>query len=244
MPAEATGRGARVVTTKCTKEHEGGEGPRRAENRPGICRRRRPRTRRRTNRAIPRPLIRRVAGVDGAGEIRRARRREDVDVATGNFDVGGPEGDNGLSGKKLVADAYGPRVPIGGGALCGKDFFKADRALAVLARRVAKLVVMTGVARECTATLSIFPGRRAASIASLRTGDNRLLDPARWSALFDLSLSNLGNSYAGTPGLSSGISSRGGVALPGIHEFGVSNAGPDRSTLAVTDVLRIVPTTL
>ena len=53
----------------------------------------------------------------------------------GNFEVGGPEGDNGLSGKKLVVDAYGPRVPIGGGALSGKDFFKADRAGAVLARR-------------------------------------------------------------------------------------------------------------
>ena len=47
----------------------------------------------------------------------------------GNFEVGGPEGDNGLSGKKLAVDAYGPRVPIGGGALSGKDFFKADRAV-------------------------------------------------------------------------------------------------------------------
>ena len=62
----------------------------------------------------------------------------------GNFEVGGPEGDNGLSGKKLVVDAYGPRVPIGGGALSGKDFFKADRAGAVLARRLAKAVVMRG----------------------------------------------------------------------------------------------------
>jgi S-adenosylmethionine synthetase len=61
----------------------------------------------------------------------------------GNFEVGGPEGDNGLSGKKLVVDAYGPRVPIGGGALSGKDFFKADRAGAVLARKLAKSVVTT-----------------------------------------------------------------------------------------------------
>ena len=64
----------------------------------------------------------------------------------GNFEVGGPEGDNGLSGKKLVVDAYGPRVPIGGGALSGKDFFKADRAGAILARRLAKAVVMSGAA--------------------------------------------------------------------------------------------------
>ncbi len=115
----------------------------------------------------------------------------------GNFEVGGPEGDNGLSGKKLVADAYGPRVPIGGGALFGKDSFKADRALPILARRVAKLVVMTGVARECTATLCIFPGERTARITSLRTGDNRFLDPARWSALFDLSLANASVSHPG-----------------------------------------------
>ena len=46
----------------------------------------------------------------------------------GAFEVGGPEGDNGLSGKKLVVDAYGPRIQIGGGAWSGKDFFKADRA--------------------------------------------------------------------------------------------------------------------
>ena len=44
----------------------------------------------------------------------------------GTFEVGGPEGDNGLSGKKLVVDAYGPRIPIGGGALSGKDFFKVE----------------------------------------------------------------------------------------------------------------------
>src|SRR5439155_17159820 len=61
----------------------------------------------------------------------------------GNFAVGGPEGDNGLSGKKLVVDGYGPRVSIGGGALSGKDFFKADRAGAILARRIAKAVAAT-----------------------------------------------------------------------------------------------------
>ena len=85
----------------------------------------------------------------------------------GNFEVGGPEGDNGLSGKKLVVDAYGPRVPIGGGALSGKDFFKADRAGAVLARRLSKAVVMSGAAPECTATITIAPGERAFRIVSL-----------------------------------------------------------------------------
>jgi S-adenosylmethionine synthetase len=94
----------------------------------------------------------------------------------GNFEVGGPEGDNGLSGKKLVVDAYGPRVPIGGGALSGKDFFKADRAGAVLARRLAKAVVMSGAAPECSATLAITPGDRDFRIVSL-VGASASLDP-------------------------------------------------------------------
>ena len=62
----------------------------------------------------------------------------------GNFECGGPMGDNGLSGKKLVVDAYGPRVPIGGGALSGKDFFKVDRAGAIAARRLALAIVLGG----------------------------------------------------------------------------------------------------
>jgi S-adenosylmethionine synthetase len=60
----------------------------------------------------------------------------------GNFALGGPDGDKGLSRKKLVVDAYGRRVAIGGGALSGKDLFKADRAGAILARRIAKTVVL------------------------------------------------------------------------------------------------------
>ena len=87
----------------------------------------------------------------------------------GNFAVGGPEGDNGLSGKKLVVDAYGPRVPIGGGALSGKDFFKVDRAGAIAARRLAKAIVQSGQARECTVTLSFHPGADKPRIVSLKT---------------------------------------------------------------------------
>ena len=118
----------------------------------------------------------------------------------GNFEVGGPEGDNGLSGKKLVVDAYGPRVPIGGGALSGKDFFKADRAGAILARRLAKAVVMSGAAPECVATLAIAPGDRAFRIVSL-VGAGATLDPRRWAGLIDLSLLKAGERCAGTPAL-------------------------------------------
>lgn len=114
----------------------------------------------------------------------------------GNFAVGGPEGDNGLSGKKLVVDAYGPRVPIGGGALSGKDFFKADRAGAILARRLAKLIVLTGVARECTATLALFPGDAEARVVSLRTEEGIELDTSRWAGLADLRLESVGERWA------------------------------------------------
>jgi S-adenosylmethionine synthetase len=56
----------------------------------------------------------------------------------GMFVAGGPNGDNGTTGKKLVVDAYGPTVPIGGGAWSGKDFNKVDRLGAMLARRLAR----------------------------------------------------------------------------------------------------------
>ena len=112
----------------------------------------------------------------------------------GNFSVGGPEGDNGLSGKKLVVDYYGPRVPIGGGAISGKDFFKPDRAGAILARRLAKAVVLTGVATECTATLGFAPGAEQATVLELATPTGTL-DPRGWETLFDLSLIGTGERY-------------------------------------------------
>ena len=116
----------------------------------------------------------------------------------GNFTVGGPEGDNGLTGKKLVVDAYGPRVPIGGGALSGKDFFKSDRAGAILARRLAKAVVLAGAARECLATLAFLPGAGEAKVVSLHGEDGEQLDAARWAGLLNLSLEGAGSRYART----------------------------------------------
>lgn len=75
----------------------------------------------------------------------------------GEFSVGGPEGDNGLSGKKLVVDHYGPSVPIGGGAICGKDPHKIDKCGALRARQLAKQLVRSG-ADEATVTLGWAPG--------------------------------------------------------------------------------------
>ena len=85
----------------------------------------------------------------------------------GDFVEGGPHGDNGLSGKKLVCDFYGPRVPIGGGAMSGKDLWKADRAGPLIARELAVRGVQRLGLRECTVTLVICPGDRAFRVASI-----------------------------------------------------------------------------
>jgi len=76
----------------------------------------------------------------------------------GEFTCSGPMGDNGLSGKKLVVDAYGPTVPIGGGAWSGKDFNKVDRLGGLLARRLALCAVTESGAEEALATLAYTPG--------------------------------------------------------------------------------------
>ena len=123
---------------------------------------------------------------------------EDLSVIGGSsFHVGGPESDNGLSGKKLAIDAYGPHVPIGGGALSGKDFFKVDRAGALHARRIAKTVVMTGAARHALVHLMWRPDDRQARLLSIRGEEGKRLDPAPWEELFDLSLEASGEQWAG-----------------------------------------------
>jgi S-adenosylmethionine synthetase len=76
----------------------------------------------------------------------------------GMFVCGGPSGDNGLTGKKLVVDAYGPGLPIGGGAWSGKDFFKVDRLGAMAARRIALESLLGSSAEDATVTLSYLPG--------------------------------------------------------------------------------------
>ena len=69
-----------------------------------------------------------------------------------------PNGDNGLSGKKLVCDAYGPNIPIGGGAWSGKDLHKVDRLGGLLARKLAKRIVIGGSAGEALVFLEYHPG--------------------------------------------------------------------------------------
>lgn len=68
---------------------------------------------------------------------------------TGRFEVGGPHGDSGLTGRKIVVDTYGGRAPHGGGAFSGKDPTKVDRSAAYAARHLAKNIVAAKLATEC-----------------------------------------------------------------------------------------------
>jgi len=108
----------------------------------------------------------------------------------GDFTCGGPMGDNGLSGKKLVVDHYGPQVPIGGGAICGKDVHKPDRIGALRSRQLAvRLARESGLA--ATVHTGFLPGLEAPDRLSARLADGRWLDAegiARLVSVPDLSL--------------------------------------------------------
>ena len=73
---------------------------------------------------------------------------------TGRFVIGGPKGDSGLTGRKIIVDTYGGSAPHGGGAFSGKDPTKVDRSAAYAARWVAKNVVAAGLARRCQVQLA------------------------------------------------------------------------------------------
>jgi S-adenosylmethionine synthetase len=73
---------------------------------------------------------------------------------TGRFEIGGPDGDAGLTGRKIIVDTYGGASPHGGGAFSGKDPTKVDRSAAYAARYLAKNIVAAGLARRCTIQLA------------------------------------------------------------------------------------------
>ena len=73
---------------------------------------------------------------------------------TGKFVIGGPDGDAGLTGRKIIVDTYGGAAPHGGGAFSGKDTTKVDRSAAYAARYLAKNVVAAGLAERCTIQIS------------------------------------------------------------------------------------------
>ena len=73
---------------------------------------------------------------------------------TGRFVVGGPQGDSGLTGRKIIVDTYGGSAPHGGGCFSGKDPTKVDRSAAYMARYVAKNIVAAGIAKKCQIQLA------------------------------------------------------------------------------------------
>jgi S-adenosylmethionine synthetase len=100
-------------------------------------------------RAIVEPYIREVLPADWLTEA-----TEWWVNPTGTFVIGGPDGDAGLTGRKIIVDTYGGAAPHGGGAFSGKDPTKVDRSAAYAARYLAKNVVAAGLAARCTIQLS------------------------------------------------------------------------------------------
>ena len=109
---------------------------------------------------------------------------------TGRFVIGGPQGDSGLTGRKIIVDTYGGSAPHGGGAFSGKDPTKVDRSAAYAARYVAKNVVAAGLARRCQVQLAYAIGVAhpvSVLVETFGTGtvsDDRLSEAVR--KVFDL----------------------------------------------------------
>ena len=83
---------------------------------------------------------------------------------TGKFFIGGPDGDSGLTGRKIIVDTYGGAAPHGGGAFSGKDPTKVDRSAAYAARYLAKNIVAAGLAGRCTLQSRLCDRRGAAAV--------------------------------------------------------------------------------
>jgi S-adenosylmethionine synthetase len=96
---------------------------------------------------------------------------------TGNFEIGGPKGDCGVTGRKIIVDTYGGSAPHGGGAFSGKDPSKVDRSAAYAARYVAKNVVAAGLASRCLIQVAYAIGvAKPVSIMATTYGTGRMSD--------------------------------------------------------------------
>jgi S-adenosylmethionine synthetase len=109
---------------------------------------------------------------------------------TGRFVMGGPQGDTGLTGRKIIVDTYGGSAPHGGGAFSGKDATKVDRSGSYAARWVAKNLVAAGIARRCLVQVAYAIGVAHPVSVMVETFGTAKVDPATLSALvrehFDL----------------------------------------------------------
>ncbi|HHW18707.1 MAG TPA: methionine adenosyltransferase [Firmicutes bacterium] len=104
--------------------------------------------------------------------------------ATGRFVIGGPQGDSGLSGRKIIVDTYGGYARHGGGSFSGKDPTKVDRSASYAARYVAKNIVAAGLAKECEVQVAYVIGvARPVSIAVDTKGTGKVPDDALLAAV-------------------------------------------------------------
>ena len=102
---------------------------------------------------------------------------------TGNFVIGGPDGDCGLTGRKIIVDTYGGAAPHGGGAFSGKDPTKVDRSAAYACRYLAKNVVAAGLSDRCTIQIGYAIGVSHPLSFYVDLHDGGQVDPARLEAL-------------------------------------------------------------
>ncbi|HYR26473.1 MAG TPA: methionine adenosyltransferase [Aquabacterium sp.] len=109
---------------------------------------------------------------------------------TGRFVIGGPQGDSGLTGRKIIVDTYGGACPHGGGAFSGKDPTKVDRSAAYAARYVAKNVVAAGLASKCQVQVAYAIGVARPMNVTINTAGTGVIPDAQIAALvnahFDL----------------------------------------------------------
>ncbi len=109
---------------------------------------------------------------------------------SGSFTIGGPHGDTGLTGRKIIVDTYGGSCPHGGGAFSGKDPSKVDRSAAYAARYVARHIVAAGIADRCTLQVSYAIGKEDPTSLYVDLHDTGKVDEAKLLAaireLFDL----------------------------------------------------------
>jgi S-adenosylmethionine synthetase len=132
--------------------------------------------------AVIRPVMREEFFDEGAAEI--------LVNPTGRFVTGGPQGDTGLTGRKIIVDTYGGSVPHGGGAFSGKDATKVDRSGSYAARWVAKNVVAAGLARRCVIQVAYAIGVAHPVSVMVETFGTAKVDPVTLGTLvrehFDL----------------------------------------------------------
>ena len=99
---------------------------------------------------------------------------------TGRFVIGGPDGDTGLTGRKIIVDTYGGYAPHGGGAFSGKDCTKVDRSAAYMARYLAKNIVASGKAKNATVQLSYAIGIKDPTSVYVYADGKVRTDLAKW----------------------------------------------------------------